>query len=43
MAGDPGKPGGEGATLQDPPEPQDPKAGEGAKPQDPGVGEGEGN
>ena len=43
MAGDPGKPGGEGATPQDPLEPQGPENGEGAKPQDPGAGEGEGN
>lgn len=43
MAGDPAEPGGEGATPQDPPEPQDPKAGEGAKPQDPGAGEGKGD
>lgn len=41
MAADPGKPGGEGATPQDPPaEPQDPKPGEGATPQDPAGGEG---
>lgn len=43
MAGDPAEPGGEGATPQDPPEPQDPKAGEGAKPQDPGAGKGKGD
>lgn len=42
MAGEPGKSGGEGAQPQDPPEPQDPGAGEGAQPQDPGTGEGEG-
>ncbi len=41
MAADPGKPGGEGATPQDPPAaPQDPKPGEGATPQDPEPGEG---
>ena len=40
MAGDPAKPGGEGGTPQDPPEPQDPGAGEGAQPQDPATGEG---
>lgn len=41
MAADPGKPGGEGATPQDPSaEPQDPKPGEGATPQDPAGGEG---
>lgn len=43
MAGDPAKPGGEGATPQDPPEPQDPENGEGAKSQDPGAGEGKGD
>ena len=42
MAGEPGKPGGEGGAPQDPLELQDPGAGEGAQPQDPATGEGEG-
>lgn len=43
MAGEPAEPGGEGATPQDPPQPQDPKAGECGSPQGPGAGEGKGD